>query len=405
MRAARRVKENEFELLNSINPDLRVGGIVDLSDTIARQGESVARPGPTSFPNIHFRSGGQYLRQFMSSTSTLTTRRRNALQETLSNERKSLAERQIEVSVLLDESYRLLTEAHGNKEMVGRALDGLFGTLNQQRLGSSDEDWQQLIKQCREHALLSVIHEDPFTGRAFQKPRGYAGDAEMIDMIYGPEDRMPEPAATPLGLDIYRYTSFAPAAEGVRARRAYIADLIDETTTRKPGQEILAIAAGHLREAHLTTSVRRGRIGRFVALDSDAVSLQEVQRAYGSYGVETVPASFGVLITNRLNIGQFDLVYSTGLFDYLNENTGRRLVTTMFDMLKPGGEMVVANFLPGIRDIGYMETFMDWKLIYRTRQDMVNLTAEIDESEISNLSLFAEENQNIIFLRVAKKAV
>lgn len=351
-----------------------------------------------------FRSGGQSLRQFMSSTTTLTSRRRNALQDPLLNERKSLAERQIEVSVLLDESHQLLTESRGNVEMVGRALDMLFGSLNQHRLGCTSEDWQSLIKQCREHALLSVIHQDPFTGRAFNKPRGYAGDAEMIDMIYGPEDRMPEPAATELGLDIYRYTSKAPASEGVRARRAYIADLIDETTTQKPGQEILAIAAGHLREAHLTTSVRRGRIGRFVALDSDATSLQEVQRAYGSYGVETVPASFGVLITNRLNIGQFDLIYSTGLFDYLNENTGRRLVTTMFDMLKPGGEMVVANFLPGIRDIGYMEAFMDWKLVYRTRQDMVNLTAEIDESEISNLSLFAEENQNIIFLRVAKKA-
>ena len=165
----------------------------------------------------------------------------------------------------------------------------------------------------------------------------------------------------------------------------------------------MAIAAGHLREANLSTAVRRKRIGRFVALDSDPVSLQEVDRAYGSYGVETVPSSFAVLITNRLKIGKFDLIYSTGLFDYLSQNTGRRLVTTMFDMLKPGGELVVANFLPGIRDIGYMEAFMDWKLIYRRRQEMVDLTAEINESEISHLALFAEENRNIIFLRVAKK--
>ena len=102
-------------------------------------------------------------------------------------------------------------------------------------------------------------------------------------------------------------------------------------------------------------------------------------------------------------MGQFDLIYSTGLFDYLNANTGRRLVSTLFDMLKPRGQLVVANFLPGIRDIGFMEAFMDWKLIYRTRQDMVDLTMEIEESDLRDMTLFAEENRNIIFLRVTKK--
>lgn len=327
---------------------------------------------------------------------------RNGAAETIFNDRKSLVEREAELNQLLNESHQSLLNSSRDHRSVGMALDALFGGVNQQRLSCPADQWQTLIEACRAHPVLKTLHEDPFTGRAFAKPRGYAGDAQLIDLIYGPEDRVPEPDATPLGLDIYRYTSSAPAADGVRARRGFIADLIDETTNEKPGQDILAIAAGHLREANLSTAVRRKRIGRFVALDSDAVSLKEVEQAYGSYGIETVPASFGVLITNRLKIGKFDLVYSTGLFDYLNQNTGRRLVTTMFDMLKPGGELVVANFLPGIRDIGYMEAFMDWKLIYRTRQEMVDLTAEIDESEIGHLALFAEENRNIIFLRLRK---
>ena len=317
--------------------------------------------------------------------------------------RISLVDRESELIGLLQETHQTLLNSNRDMAQVGMALDKLFGGVNQIRLTCPAEQWQTLIETCRMHPLLKTLHEDPFTGRAFAKPRGYAGDAQLIDLIYGPEDRMPDPEATPLGLDIYRYTSSAPAADGVRARRGFVADLIDETTNEKPGQHILAIAAGHLREANLSTAVRRKRIGRFVSLDSDPVSLKEVDRSYGSYGVETVPASFGVLITNRLQIGTFDLIYSTGLFDYLSQNTGRRLVTTMFKMLKPGGELVVANFLPGIRDIGFMEAFMDWKLIYRTRQDMVDLTGEIDESEIGHLALFAEENRNIIFLRVTKK--
>ena len=335
--------------------------------------------------------------------SQTISKSRTAQNEIIFNDRKSFVEREAELVGLLHETQEALLNSNRNHQSVGITLDGLFGGVNQQRLGCSAEQWQSLIDTCRRHPLLKTLHEDPFTGRAFAKPRGYAGDAQLIDLIYGPEDRSPEPAGTALGLDIYRYTSLAPAADGVRARRGFIADLIDDTTNEKSGQHILAIAAGHLREANLCTAVRRKRIGRFVALDSYPVSLQEVERAYGSYGIETVPASFGVLVTNRLKIGTFDLIYSTGLFDYLSQNTGRRLVTTMFEMLRPGGELIVANFLPGIRDLGYMEAFMDWKLIYRTRQDMVDLTAEIDESEIAHLALFAEENRNIIFLRVTKK--
>jgi hypothetical protein len=74
----------------------------------------------------------------------------------------------------------------------------------------------------------------------------------------------------------------------------------------------------------------------------------------------------------------------------------------MFQMLRPGGRLVVANFLPGVRDVGYMEAYMDWNLIYRTRRDMIDLTMEIPETEIDSITLFSEENQNIIFLDVTK---
>lgn len=316
--------------------------------------------------------------------------------------RPPIAEREAEFAGLLDRTCQLLFESNAEHERVGQAMDELIRGLYWQKLNSSDDEWEASIRRSREHRLREMIHEDPFTRRAFEKPRGYAGDAELLDMIYGPEERWPEPAASPMGKSIYRYTSAAPAPEGVRARRGFIADLIDRLAAETPGLSILAVAAGHLREASLSAAVRRRRLGRFVALDADAVSLQEVNRAYGAFGVETVVAPFSHLITGRAQPGKFDLVYSTGLFDYLSDSTGRRLVRTLFDMLKAGGQLVVANFVPGIRDVGFMEAFMDWRLIYRTRRDMVEVTMEIDESEISDLTLFTEENRNIIFARLTK---
>jgi extracellular factor (EF) 3-hydroxypalmitic acid methyl ester biosynthesis protein len=327
---------------------------------------------------------------------------RQALTEAILSTRLGVAEYEVGVNTLLNHAHHLLLDSNGNRAQVGQALDELFGGLYRHKLESSEQEWKACVQQCRTHPLCSTIHEDPFTARAFMKPRGYAGDAELLDLIYGPEERWPDPVATALGLDIYRYTVGAPAAEGVRARRAFVADLVDRATADNSGQHILAIAAGHLREAQMAAAVRRRRFGRFVALDADPVSLKEVARAYGPYGVETVAAPFSALVTNRVRLGQFDLIYSTGLFDYLSNSTGRRLVTTLFGMLNPGGQLVVANFMPGIRDVGYMEAFMDWNLIYRTRQDMVELTMEIPESEIRDLTVFAEDSRNIIFVRVTK---
>jgi SAM-dependent methyltransferase len=338
----------------------------------------------------------------MSAVTTFSHQRFTVGQPAVAGALSSSAERQAELAALLERTSQMLSESQADAEPIGQALDGLFGGLAWHKATSSDEDWQAAVRHCRAHRLLAQIHEDPFTARAYRKPRGYAGDAELLDLIYGPEENWPAPQASPLGLGIYRYTSSAPAAEGVRARRAYIADLIDSRTAEVPGQQILAVASGHLREASLMAALRRRRVGRFVALDADPISLAEVQRCYGVYGVETVPAPFSHLVTGRVQLGQFDLVYTTGLFDYLSRSTGRRLVRTLFDMVRPGGQLIVANFMPGIGDMGFMEAFMDWRLIYRNRHDMIDLTMEIDESEVRELTLFTEESRNIIFSRITR---
>jgi len=140
-----------------------------------------------------------------------------------------------------------------------------------------------------------------------------------------------------------------------------------------------------------------------VAFDADKTSLNEIRSCYGHFGVETVHSRFRDLITNQLSIGTFDCVYTTGLFDYLARSTGQRLVRTMFELLNPGGTLVVANFMHGIRDVGYMEAFMDWDLVYRTRTEMMDLTIEVPESEIHDVRVLAEDCQNIVFMEVTKK--
>ena len=302
---------------------------------------------------------------------------------------------------LFDNVYQTLRESP-DEQTVHRALDELIVALRERRLNSHPSDWAEFVALSRRQPLMSLLQRDPFTYRAYSKPRGYAGDAEMMDYIYGREEQWPSPETDPIGRHIFNFTTQSPASEGVRSRRAFIASRIDRLAEEKRRPHILSIASGHLREANLSAAVRRRKTGRMVALDADAQSLAEVQRAYSGYGIETVTASIREMLGNHGRPGEFDLVYSTGLFDYLNQRLGQRLLTSLFRMLRPGGQLLVANFLPAIRDVGYMETFMDWNLVYRTRSEMVDLTNGIPEEELKQVTVFSEECRNIVFLQLTR---
>ena len=200
------------------------------------------------------------------------------------------------------------------------------------------------------------------------------------------------------GQRIHRWTTLCSACQGVKARREIIADLIDDIARHNPDAEILSLAAGHLREAEFSRAIVRGRLARMVAIDSDRRSLQLIDQDYGRYGVETLHATARELISGKLDVGSFDLIYTSGLCDYLSDTMCQRLADNLFARLKPGGKLLLTNFVDQIEAIGYMEVFMDWNLIYRDRIQMMEMTARIPERMIRSSTCFTEENHNVLFL-------
>ena len=190
---------------------------------------------------------------------------------------------------LLDDVYDKMSRQH-----IDDGMNELLPNLKARKLTSNPREWTKIVETCLAHPLRELLHQDPFTGRAFSKPRGYAGDAVLLDYVYGREEGWPVPEDTSdLGRMIFEYTSRSAACEGVRARRGFIADLLDRLVEEIRLPHILSIAAGHLREAHLSSAVKRRKLGRFVALDSDPESLKEVERCYGRFGVEAFVRPLG----------------------------------------------------------------------------------------------------------------
>jgi extracellular factor (EF) 3-hydroxypalmitic acid methyl ester biosynthesis protein len=283
---------------------------------------------------------------------------------------------------------------------IARSLDELMGDLNNRR--EDPQDWAAYAESCRKHPLCGVLHQDPFTYRAFAKPRGYAGDAVMMDYIYGLGEA-PQVAkeATPLGRAIFRHLGTRQSAKAVRYRRQLLAKLIDRVAAQG-GSSVLAIAAGHLREVELSEAVQSGKIGEFVALDQDEASLSVVHRDYARLGVRTVPGSVRQILAGKANLGQYDFVYAAGLFDYLSAPVAAAFANRMLEMTRPGGMVLIPNFLTRIADRGYMESFMDWHLIYRDHSDMRALATALPTGQVSDYQISDDPENAITYLLVSK---
>lgn len=65
-----------------------------------------------------------------------------------------------------------------------------------------------------------------------------------------------------------------------------------------------------------------------------------------------------------------DLVWSAGLFDYLNDRLAAALLRRMWDATAEGGEVIVGNFHTSNPDRAWMEWCGDWHLIHRDEDDM-----------------------------------
>ena len=286
---------------------------------------------------------------------------------------------------------------------VAKGMASLMTDLKSLRASCHPKEWQAFTKAgLMDHQLTQVIYQDPFTRHSFERPRGYAGDAQLLDYIYGL--RHPPDDTTQLGQEICKYiVGMAIVPRSIRARLDILAKMIDQVVDQTPHPvHILSIACGHLRESQKSKAIQSGDIGKLIALDQDALSLEIVNRDVPHSFLETIQSSVTSIIRQRQSFKDLDLVYASGLYDYLNQPFATRLTTLMFNMLRPGGRLLVANLVPNHNQIGYMETFMRWNLIYRTQNQLEDVASEIPCTQIASRRCFFEKHEKVVFLEVVK---
>ena len=203
-------------------------------------------------------------------------------------------------------------------------------------------------------------------GFCFLRPHGYAGDFEIIDRIHQnfvSNDRR-----------FYRWDLYfhqLMATQAVRNRKEFFKALVQELSQRGKPVSILNLGSGPCRDVAEFLDTNPQSDVRFTCVDHDGDAIRYAKKACAKHAgkVEFVRAN---VIRERVQ-GQYDLVWSAGVADYLSDRLFMVLLARARAAVAPGGELVIGNFSDRNPSRDHMEVLGRWYLRHRSRDELTSL--------------------------------
>ncbi len=241
---------------------------------------------------------------------------RNFLEETLSEADKWGTDDEALLRKIENETERLLLKPAREAE----------ATLDEAEVNKAQE-------QCRE--MLKPIWEiGPFGHEITHWPDG-PGSATSMEFVY-------RKSYPPLDVKSYyteRFLLGLDLGHAVRSRKNLLRDfLVKEFNKRKGAVDVLDVACGpcqSLREAlpHISNPQRIN----LCAIDTDELN----QKKNEAYFCKSQKLPWQFIVKNALRLpytpSSQDIIYSTGLYDYLSDRLLAKLWCRTYKALKPGG--------------------------------------------------------------------
>lgn len=229
----------------------------------------------------------------------------------------------------------------------------------------------------------------PFAYRTYYKPLGYAGDYEMVNMMI----RSPFEGSSLFAKTINCALLQTPPAEAHRNRIRYLKNAIRKTVERAGGRKVRILNLGCGPAHEIQALLRDDDISdmcEFTLLDFNKETLQHTREKLDglkasrgrSMEYSMIRRSVHQLLKQAntgdpdMRWGNYDLVYCAGLFDYLSQRVCRRLTDIFLKMTKNDGRVIVTNVSVTNPCTGWMEYLLDWHLVYRNKNEMLDLIPE-----------------------------
>lgn len=204
-------------------------------------------------------------------------------------------------------------------------------------------------------------------GHVCRKPHGYAGDFEIIENMY-----LRKTSAEPHLVTWDNYFLSCRASRAVRNRKEYFKTLLAGIEKKKPGEKIhvLNIGSGPGRDMYEYFTENPG-----TRINIDSIDMDKKAVKYAELLCEDYLDRITFYNRNALRFRpkkSYDLIWSAGLFDYLNDKVFMHLIDRYSNYLKPEGVMVIGSFSTRNPCINYME-LAQWSLNHRTEDELSHL--------------------------------
>jgi len=310
-----------------------------------------------------------------------------------------------------------------------------------ERFDNSKKDVSRRIIKAT--TFYKIVQEASFNWQIMNKPFGYAGDAELMGLIY----RNQFEGKTPFGMLIHKHAVETKACQAVRNRKDFLYDQIMDVLSRNgTGTKILSVAAGPVEEIQDALKNYSGEKVSFLGLDHDMHTIRKTCQSFQDSRFRYALANAFLIMKGHRQIAYprgafhrycnprrdfkgwrkilslmlyeldhiqphaFDFVYSAGLYDYIwtdpqHKDKGAVALTKhLFHLVKPGGSLVIGNFSPNnTRALCWgMDYVCDWVLIYRTKREMLDFARSIPEQEIRSMEILQEPLGINYFLKIDK---
>ncbi|HEY4417329.1 MAG TPA: class I SAM-dependent methyltransferase [Verrucomicrobiae bacterium] len=271
---------------------------------------------------------------------------------------------------------------------------------------------QALVKRM----LHPLILCSPFMHRIYSKPLGYAGDYEMVNMIL----RDPHEGDSLFAKLLNVFILGQVPGEAHRNRVIYLVHRLVEEVGRMAQQgkvcRIYNLGCGPAGEVQQFLRAHDlSQHAQFTLLDADDETLRNTGKLLESIKskhnrrtpLKLVKKSVHQLLKpsdrNKSAGEKYDYIYSAGLFDYLTDQVGRTIIELTYNLLAPGGLLLITNVDPVNPIKNIMDHIYDWPLIYRDGRQLAELAARLPAD--ASIAIRAEYTSANVILEVRKPSL
>lgn len=242
--------------------------------------------------------------------------------------------------------------------------------------------------------LSPLLTLDSMLGFTFQKPHGYAGDYELINRIYSKRKSKNK--------HLRKWDEFyhsLEAAIAVRNRKDYFKSLSLNLEKLNRKSRVLNLGSGPCRDLLEYLTNRNNDNIHFDCLDMDKSAIE--------FGATVCDNYYQDVTFIHKNVSKFesdhsyDLIWSSGLFDYFKDKIFIRLIRRIYPFLKTGGELVIGNFSSSNPSREVMEVYGQWYLNHRSKETLINLAQSAGMKD-EQIEVSQEETGINLFLHIKK---